>query len=61
MRARWPALLGDRTPAVQQAEINDRTFWRLRTGLFASAGVANAFCTKLRALGSGCWTIATRD
>jgi Flp pilus assembly protein TadD len=58
MRARWPALLADRTPAVQRAVVNHRTFWRLRTGLFASAGPANVFCAKLRALGSGCWTIA---
>jgi hypothetical protein len=61
MRARWPALLADRTPVVQQAEVNRRTFWRLRPGLFASPGGANGFCAKLPALGAGCWTIAARD
>jgi cell division septation protein DedD len=62
MRARLPSLLADRTPAVQLAEVKDRTFWRLRTGLFASARRANAFCAKLKIVGSGCWTIAaTRD
>jgi hypothetical protein len=26
-------LLADRTPVVQLADVNSRTFWRLRTGL----------------------------
>jgi cell division septation protein DedD len=58
MRARWPALFGDRTPTVQQAAVHDRTFWRLRTGLFASLSGANDFCARLRASGSSCWTAA---
>jgi Flp pilus assembly protein TadD len=58
MRARWPDLLADRAPTVQQADVNQRTFWRLRTGAFADAGSANDFCLKLRAAGSGCWTAA---
>ncbi|MDR3530981.1 MAG: SPOR domain-containing protein [Rhodopila sp.] len=58
IRARWPDLLADRTPTVQEADVHDRTFWRLRTGLFASAGDANDFCARLHAAGSGCWTVA---
>lgn len=57
LRSRWPALLGDHAPTVQQAEVHDRVFWRLRTGGFASITNANDFCQKLRAAGSGCWTV----
>jgi cell division septation protein DedD len=57
MRARWPDLFGDHAPAVQKAEVRDRTFWRLRTGGFSSVGDANEFCGKLRATGASCWTV----
>lgn len=57
MRARWPDLLGSRDPIVVQADVYERTFWRLRTGGFLSVGEANDFCAKLRAAGSGCWTV----
>ena len=57
LRARWPDLLGERSPAVQQAEVHDRTFWRLRTGGFTSLADANDFCEKLRGAGAGCWTV----
>lgn len=57
LRARWPDLLGDHAPAVQQAEVHDRTFWRLRTSGFTSVGDAHDFCQKLRAAGSECWTV----
>jgi Flp pilus assembly protein TadD len=58
LRARWPDLLGGHMPAVQQADVKDRTVWRLRTGGFASVSDANDFCQKLRATGTGCWTVA---
>jgi Tfp pilus assembly protein PilF len=54
---RWGALLGDHAPTVQQAEVHDRTSWRLRIGGFASVTKANDFCQKLRAVGSDCWTV----
>jgi Flp pilus assembly protein TadD len=57
LRTRWPDLLGNRGPSVMQADVHDRKFWRLRTGGFPSVGEANDFCAKLRAAGSGCWTV----
>jgi Flp pilus assembly protein TadD len=57
LQARWPDLLVGRQPTVQQAGVNQRTFWRLRTGTFADTGSANAFCLRLHAVGSGCWTV----
>lgn len=57
MRARAPDLFGDRSPAVEKAEVRDRTFWRLRTGGFSSVGDANQFCGRLRATGASCWTV----
>jgi Flp pilus assembly protein TadD len=57
LRARWPDLLAGRAPAVQQADVNQRTFWRLRTGIFADAGSANDFCIKMHVAGSGCWAV----
>ena len=62
MRARWPDLLGDRTPALQQADVHDRTYWRLCTGVFSNVGGASDFCMRLRAVGSNCWVgVASRD
>lgn len=57
MRARWPDLFGDRSPAVEKAEVRDRTFWRLRTGGFSCVGDANEFCGRLRATGASSWTV----
>jgi hypothetical protein len=57
MRARWPDLFGDRSPAVEKAEVRDRTYWRLRTGGFSSVADANEFCGRLRATGANCWTV----
>jgi Flp pilus assembly protein TadD len=59
LRTRWPELLRDHAPAVQQADVSDRTFWRLRTSGFASLSDANDFCEKLRAGGGKCWTVAS--
>jgi hypothetical protein len=59
LRIRWPDLLAGRAPTVQQADVNQRTFWRLRTGVFSDAGSANEFCIKLHAAGLGCWTVSS--
>ncbi len=57
MRARWPDMFGDRSPAVEKAEVRDRTFWRLCTDGFTNVGDANEFCGRLRATGASCWTV----
>lgn len=51
---RMPALLGNRQPTVQRAEVGGRTVWRLRTTGFASIAVATQFCQQVRAQGGGC-------
>ncbi len=60
-RAEWsrlvrqaPALLGGRTPTILHVSRNGRQFYRLRTGGFASAAEAGAFCSRARALGIAC-------
>lgn len=55
--ARWPDLFGRLKPAVFQADVHNRTFWRLRTGGFASIGDATDFCSRLHAAGADCWTV----
>jgi hypothetical protein len=57
LQARWPDLLASRTPTVLQADVNQRTFWRLRTGIFADAGSADDFCSKMGVVGSGYWPV----
>lgn len=59
-RVRLPDLFANLTPAVHHAEVNTRTFWRLRTGGFESYGDASAFCARVRAAGANCWTPASR-
>lgn len=56
---RMPELLGDRRLAVQRAEHDGHTVWRLRTGGFADIAEATGFCTKVKAKGAAC-TIASR-
>ena len=60
-RAEWerlehkmPSLLGGRKPEVSRIEHDGKTFWRLRTGGFASAADATSFCEKIKAKGAGC-------
>ena len=51
---KMPSLLGGRKPEVSRIEHDGKTFWRLRTGGFASAADATSFCEKLKANGAGC-------
>ena len=51
-------LLDHRTPLVLEARRGEKTFYRLRTGGFASVAAATSFCEQLRAAGAAC-TIAT--
>lgn len=59
-RVRLPELFANLAPMVQQADVNNRTFWRLRTGVFTTYGDAAAFCARLRLVGANCWTPAIR-
>lgn len=51
---RMPDLLGPRRPAVQRAERDGKTFFRLRTGGFTDIAAATAFCTQVKSKGGGC-------
>ncbi len=51
---RMPALLGGRSPMVIKALVNGHTWWRLRTGGFASLGAARDFCSRIKAQGGAC-------
>lgn len=51
---KMPSLLADRSPDIQTAQIGDRTFYRLRTGGFASRAAAAQFCSKIQAAGGTC-------
>jgi hypothetical protein len=51
---RMPGLLDHRAPVVTKAEVNGHTWWRLRTGGFASAADARGFCAEVKAKGGGC-------
>jgi Flp pilus assembly protein TadD len=57
LRAKTPDLMSGRSPTVLQAEVNGRMFWRLRTTGFVTLADANAFCGRLQATGSDCWTM----
>jgi len=49
-----PDMLTGRTPDVSRIEHDGKTFWRLRTGGFASTAEAASFCDKAKAKGVGC-------
>ncbi|MEJ0018406.1 MAG: tetratricopeptide repeat protein [Acetobacteraceae bacterium] len=57
LRSRWPDLLTGHEPAVVQADVRERKYWRLRTGGFTSVGDASEFCARLRTAGGDCWTV----
>jgi len=54
---RMPDLLGARQLALQRAERDGKTIWRVRTGGFSDTADASSFCVKVRAKGGSC-TIA---
>ncbi len=51
---KMPELLGGRHPAIVQTEQDGKTFYRLRTGGFADAQAAAAFCSRVREKGGAC-------
>lgn len=57
LAARLPGLLRERTPAISETDLQGRSFWRLRTGGFASRREAGTFCQRVRAQGQDCWAL----
>ncbi len=51
---KMPDLLAGKRPAIARTEREGQTYWRLRTGAFADAAEATAFCQRVRAKGAGC-------
>jgi cell division septation protein DedD len=49
-----PALFGDKQPDIEQASVNGKTYYRLRTGSFASKADAARFCGEVSAAGTQC-------
>ncbi len=49
-----PALFGEKQPNIQDAVVNGKTFYRLRTGGFSSPADAARFCGEVSAAGSTC-------
>jgi len=51
-----PDILGGREPAIAQADVAGKTYWRLRTFGFASMKQAHDLCTRLQEAGLQCWS-----
>ena len=51
-----PDILGGREPAIAQADVAGKTYWRLRTFGFASMKQARDLCTRLQEAGLQCWS-----
>lgn len=51
---RLPGLLDGHQPVIEQAAVDGKTMFRLRTGGFADMAAATAFCGHVRAKGAGC-------
>jgi hypothetical protein len=49
-----PTLLNGRSPAIERAEVDGKTVFRLRTGGFGSIADATEFCGQMRAKGAAC-------
>ncbi len=56
---RMPGMFDGHRPEVMRAQIAGRVVYRLRTGGFATAEEAGAFCGKLRAKGGDCSVTAS--
>lgn len=54
LEKRMPLLFSRHRPLVSKSERDGRIYWRLRTGGFADAAQATAFCKRVRAEGGGC-------
>jgi hypothetical protein len=53
-RAAAPAAFSGQTPSISTVERDGKTFYRLRTGGFASRADAQAFCSRASAAGAQC-------
>ncbi len=51
---RLPDLFRQHRPDVQRADLGGKTFYRLRTGGFATIATATEFCAQVRSNGAGC-------
>ncbi len=51
---RMPDLFGGKAPAISKVERDGKTLWRVRTGGFADANAAKAFCEHVKAKAAGC-------
>jgi cell division septation protein DedD len=49
-----PALFNGKSPDIESATVNGRTFYRLRVGGFASKADAAKFCGEVSAAGNAC-------
>ncbi|OYV24321.1 MAG: hypothetical protein B7W99_02940, partial [Rhodospirillales bacterium 20-58-10] len=49
-----PALFADKTPNIESATVKGKTYYRLRTGSFATKADAGKFCGEVSAAGSVC-------
>lgn len=49
-----PDLFGDKTPNIESATVKGKTYYRLRTGSFASKADAAKFCGEVSAAGNVC-------
>lgn len=54
---KMPSLFAGKDPRIETASVNGKTYYRLRTGGFASRGDAAKFCGEVSSAGSAC-TIA---
>ena len=57
LAGRRPDLMQGRAPEVIRAEVGGHAVWRLRTGGFAHAGEARAFCAQATGAGAECWVV----
>jgi hypothetical protein len=55
---RLPGLFDQHRPDVARAEVNGRTFWRLRTSGFSDVAEATTFCEQVRGKGGDCSIVA---
>jgi cell division septation protein DedD len=55
VRQDLPGTFGDLAPEIIRADLPHGTFWRLRTGSFATMTDARGFCQAVRSQGRGCW------